>query len=271
MSFNFDLYVSRRSWLHRADPRVKLAFVVLGTVALLLFKNLWLMLVALAALHALVFSAGVPRSRVGWVWRAMLPLNVLIPLLWVIFYPEGEVVLVRFWFIRVTAFSVVRGVALALRLDAIAFVWFSWLFTTDQTTLVRSLVRLGLPYEWGLVLALSLRYIPTFYGLFGVVREAQQSRGLDLSAGPWLTRLRAYLPILIAMMISALRTAEKLGMALEARALGVPGVQRTAFREIAFRPLDYVYLAAALALFAGLIWLRWGYGLGAHPFYLLGL
>lgn len=270
MSFSFDLYVSRRSWLHRADPRVKLAFVALGTVVLLLFKNLWLMLAALAALHALVLSAEVPRGRVGWVWRAMLPLNVLLPVLWMIFYPEGGVVLLQFWFVRVTTLNLVQGVALVLRLDAIAFLWFSWLFTTDQATLVRSLVKLGLPYEWGLVLALGLRYIPTFYGLFGVVRDAQQSRGLDLSEGRWLTRLRAYLPILVAMIISALRTAEKLGMALEARALGLPGVRRSAFRETAFRPLDCAYLAAVVALFAVLVFLRWRYGLGTHPWWLVG-
>ena len=99
----------------------------------------------------------------------------------------------------------------------------------------------------GLVLAMGLRYIPTFSSLFGVVRDAQQSRGLDLSEGRWLARLRAHLPILVAMIISALRTAEKLGMALEARALGLPGVRRTAFREIAFRPVDYAFLALVLA------------------------
>jgi energy-coupling factor transport system permease protein len=268
VSFDFDLYVPRSSWLHRADPRIKLAFVVLGTGALLLFQNLWVMLAGLLVLHALLLSAKVPRDRIVWVWRAMLLLNILIPVLWVVFYPEGESVLFRFWFIRITALSVVRGVALALRLDAIAFLWFSWLFTTDQASLVRSLVRLGLPYEWGLVLALSFRYMPTFLGLFGVVMDAQQSRGLDLSQGRWLARLRAYLPILIAMVISALRTAERLGMALEARALGLPGVQRTAFREIVFRPLDAIYLVAVVALFGALALLRWRYGLGVHPLYL---
>jgi energy-coupling factor transport system permease protein len=270
VSFSFDLYVTRPSWLHRTDPRVKLFFVVLGTVVLLMFKNLWVMLAALVVLHALLLSANIPRSRIAWVWRAMLPLNILIPLLWVIFYPEGELVLLRFWFVRVTAFSVVQGVTLALRLDVIAFVWFSWLFTTNQASLVQSLVKLGLPYEWGLVLALALRYIPTFYGLFGVVVDAQQSRGLDLSKGHWLARLRAYLPILVAMIISALRTAEKLGMALESRALGLPGVRRTAFREIVFRPRDYAYLAFLAALFGSLAFLRWRYGFGGHPWWLAG-
>ncbi|MFZ5919169.1 MAG: energy-coupling factor transporter transmembrane component T family protein [Chloroflexota bacterium] len=268
MSWGFDLYVAKKSWLHRLDPRVKLVFVALSTAALLTFRNVWIMLAALIALHGLLLSARVPRQRLAWVWRAMLPLNILIPLLWVIFYPEGEPVL-RLWFVRLTPLSAVRGISLALRLDAIAFAWFSWLFTTDQATLVQSLVRLGLPYNWGLVLALSLRYIPTFYGLFGVVSDAQQSRGLDLSKGPWLSRLRAHLPILIAMIISALRTAEKLGMALEARALGAPGVRRTSLREITFRPVDYLILGGGMVGFVGLIWLRWYYGLGAHPLRLL--
>ena len=268
MSFNFDLYVACQSWLHRVDPRVKLVFVFLATVVLLMFKNLWVMLAALGALVALIFSAGVPRERVGWVCRAMLPLNIMIPVLWVLFYPEGEPTIFQFLFVRVTTFSLAKGITLALRLDAIAFAWFLWLFTTAQASLVRSLVKLGLPYNWGLVLALSLRYIPTFYSLFGVVSDAQKSRGLDLSEGRWVARLRAYMPILIAMLISALRSAEKLGRALESRALGLPGVERTAFREIRFRALDYAYLAIIAAIFVSLVLLRWRYGFGVHPIHL---
>ena len=57
-------------------------------------------------------------------------------------------------------------------------------------------------------------------------------------------------------------------MALEARALGLPGVRRTAFREIAFRPADYVYLVVVLTLFALLIFVRLRFGFGVHPLYL---
>jgi energy-coupling factor transport system permease protein len=183
MSFSFDLYVQRRSWLHAVDPRVKLAFVFLGTILMLTFKNLFIMLLSLVITHLLIFSAGVPGYKVKWVWKTMLPINILIPALWVVFYPEGPTVLFQFWFLKVTALSVVRGVSLALRLDAIAFICFTWLFTTGQASLVRSLVKLGLPFEWGLVLAIGLRYIPTFYGLYTVVSEAQQARALDLTRG----------------------------------------------------------------------------------------
>jgi len=277
MSFSFDLYVQRRSWLHAVDPRVKLAFVFLGTILMLTFKNLFIMFLSLVITHLLIFSAGVPGRKVKWVWKTMLPINILIPILWVIFYPEGPTVLFQFWFLKVTALSILRGVSLVLRLDAIAFICFTWLFTTDQAALVRSLVKLGLPFEWGLVLAIGLRYIPTFYGLYTVVSEAQQARALDLTQGNpstgsghrFFARVRSYLPILVAMMISALRTSEKLARAMESRALGLPGVKRTCLRDIHFRPADYVYTALLIAIFSVLITLRFQFGLGTHPLYLL--
>jgi energy-coupling factor transport system permease protein len=279
MSFSFDLYVPRRSWLHIVDPRVKLAFVFLGVILMLTFKNLFIMLLSLVITHLIISSAGVPGRKVKWVWKTMLPINILIPTLWVIFYPEGPTVLFRFWFLKVTALSVVRGVSLALRLDAIAFICFTWLFTTDQASLVRSLVKLGLPFEWGLVLAIGLRYIPTFYGLYTVISEAQQARALDLTGGSpstalrgsghrFFTRVKSHLPILVAMMISALRTSEKLARAMESRALGLPGVKRTCLRDIHFRPVDYFCTALLIAIFSVLLILRIQFGLGTHPLYL---
>jgi len=159
--------------------------------------------------------------------------------------------------------AAVRGAVLALRLDAIALIVFSWIFTTDQTRIVRGFVRLGLPFEGGLVLALSLRYIPLFYSTFDSISSAQQARGLDLSKGNFIQRSRNYVPILVAMMISALRASERLARALESRALGAQGIRRTAYREIAFRAADYLYVAAMLVGFGALLVLHLGLGVGS--------
>jgi energy-coupling factor transport system permease protein len=262
VSFSADLYVERDSWLHRMDPRVKVLYVTLGIVAILLFRNVMVILLALLLTQLLILSARIPKDKVGWVWKRMIPINILIPVLFVIFYPEGPV-LFEFLFVRITPLAAVRGLALVLRLDAIAFLVFSWMFTTDQTKIVRGFVRLGLPYNGGLVLALSLRYIPTFYGLYATVSEAQQARALDLGRGSFFQRLRQYLPILVAMIISALRTADKLSQALESRALGYGGARRTCYHDIAFRPVDYAYLGVILLAFAGALYVRFGLGAGS--------
>ena len=261
MSFSADVYVERDSWLHKMDPRIKVIYVVLGIVAILLFKNIFAVLFALILNQLLILSARVPKENIRWVWKRMIPINILIPTLFVIFYPEGPV-LFEFLFFKFTPLALARGLALAFRLDAIAFLVFMWMFTTDQTKIIRSFVKLGLPYNGGLVLAISLRYIPTFYGLYNTVSEAQQARALDLSKGNFIDRLRQYLPILVAMIISALRTADKLAKAMESRALGYAGARRTCLRDIAFRPIDYVYLGAILLTFAALLYMRFGLGAG---------
>lgn len=255
MSFSFDLYVERRSWLHRLDARVKLLFVAVASGLLLAYHDLPVMLGALAGAHAILLSAGIPRSRIRWVWRMMLPITILIPILWLLFYDDGGRLLLSFWFVRVTTMDVVRGLAVALRVDALAFVFFIWLFSTDQATLVRSLVRLGLPYEWGLVVAIAFRYLPTFYGVFGTIQDAQQARALDLSKGGPLKRARSYLPILVAMIITALRTTENLSRALEARAFG-SRTRRTCLHDLHARPLDVAVAVGMLVAAAALVWVR---------------
>jgi energy-coupling factor transport system permease protein len=268
MSYSFDLYVERVSWLHSLDARVKLLFVIAASAVLLAFNNLFLMLAALAAAHAVLFSAGIPRRKILWVWRMMLPITILIPSLWVIFYREGGTQLLSFWFIRITTMSLAHGLSVALRVDSLAFVFFVWLFSTDQTLLVRSLVKLGLPYEWGLMIAIAFRYLPTFYGVFTVISEAQQARALDLSKGGLLKKGRAYLPIMIAMMITALRTTENLSKALEARAFR-PGMRRTSLKELHARPVDCAAMVIILAGAALLLWARFSLGFGSQPWSLL--
>jgi len=261
---SFDLYVARSSWLHTLDPRVKLLFVVLSTVLLLTLTNLYLFLAMLALYHLIIFSAGIPVSRVRWAWRVILPPTILIPLLWPLFYQEGGPVLLHWGPFRVSAMSWWEGVAMAARLDALAFAFFTWLFSTDQTSLVRGFVRLGLPFEWGLMLTIALRYVPTFYGAFVTISEAQSARGLVIPRRNLVKRIRSYLPILVAMIISALRTSDKLATAMESRALGLKGVKRTCLRDIRFRPTDYVYTALLIAIFSVLFILRFQFSFGTH-------
>ena len=126
---------------------------------------------------------------------------------------------------------------------ALAFVALLPLFSTSRYMLVRGLLRLGLPYSAGLTVMLALRYIPTFLNLFAAIRQAQEARGW-LPQGRLLARLRAFLPVLVAMVIASLRTADQLAMAMAVRGLNANPTHRTAWRDIQMRPWDW--LAAGL-------------------------
>jgi energy-coupling factor transport system permease protein len=264
MSLAFDLYLPRPSWLHRLDPRVKLGLLLAGTVLLLTFQSFFVCLSWLVLNQVLFLSAQVPLAKVRGVWLLMLPVSVLVALTWPLVYQEGTTVWFALGIVKITPLAVIHGLALALRLNALAQIYFLLLFTTDQMTLVRGLVALGVPFDWGLTLAIALRYIPAFFGTFQMIAEAQQARGLQLNRGPWLKRLRAYLPILVAMIITALRTMDNLSRALEARAFGATP-HRTALKTLAFTRRDGVVLLAGGLAAAGLLFARLALGFGALP------
>ncbi len=264
MSLMYDLYQPGRSPLHRADPRVKLLGVVCASAALLTIQNLWLILLALAGVHGLLLGAGVRRERILWIWRVTLPTVLLIAILWALLNPTPEEPWLAWWLIRLSAYNLAQGLAIGLRIAALAFVVFCWLFTTEQSDLVLGLVSLGLPYTWGLVLAMALRYLPTLGSAFRTISEAQQARALDLTRGGPVRRAKAYIPITVAMLIASLRTTQHVSYALESRALGALP-HRTYLRQLHFRPRDWAYTIGILLATGVFFWARLALGLGTHP------
>jgi energy-coupling factor transport system permease protein len=251
----FDLYVGRETWLQALDPRVKLFFVVVATAFLFIVPWIWMAVAMALFCSGLMRAARVPWSEIGKVWRAMGILAAMVIVLTAIFGGGGGAVLLQIGPVLVTAGSLAQGLLLAARLVALALVFALWLYTTDQAAMVRGFLALRMPYEWGLTLALALRYLPIFAGLYSQVRDAQQARGLDLTGGGLWARLRALQPVLIAMIITALRNSEHLGWALEARALGARGVRRTVFRPLCMTRTDWLAagVLAATLLFAVLL------------------
>lgn len=259
-----SLYYPADSWLHRMDARVKLALMVCGLILIFVTGNVWLMALLVAAGQGVLVSAHIAHDRIRGIWRAIWITVVLVFVLWVLFYPDEGPAFFSWWHIHLTWAGLARGAVIALRLAAVALVLFAWLFTTSETHLTLSLHWLGLPYVWCLTLAMALRYVPTMAELFRMTEEAQQARGLDLTHSGLLARARAYVPITVAMLISALRTATNLAHALDARALGaVP--QRTWLHRLHMRGVDWRWLLAGLAITAIWLTLRYRVGWGAAP------
>lgn len=256
MRANFDLYVRRDTWLHRLDPRVKLAFVIVATLLTFLWPTVWTAIGMILLTGAATWQARIPAAHVIRVWRVMVPLVILVFGLTALFGNGDGAIGLHVGPLGVTPASVLRGVLLSTRLLALALIVALWLFTTDQATMVRGFVALRLPYEWGLTLALALRYLPLFAGQFEQVRDAQQARGLDLEGGGFWRRLQAYRPVLVAMMINALRNSERLGWALEARAVGARGVRRSVFRPLRLQRTDVIVLIVLTAVLIGAVLLR---------------
>ena len=121
------------------------------------------------------------------------------------------------------------------------------------------MVKLGLPYTWGLTISLALRFLPAIEDLFHKVRDAQSARGW-VAEGNLFKRVREYIPILVAVLIGTLRMSDQLTLALAAR--GIEGARpRSTWRELRMAPRDWWFVAVVTVGFGGLIALGMtGYG-----------
>jgi energy-coupling factor transport system permease protein len=259
-----ELYLARDSWLHRMDPRAKLWAVLLAGIAGLMFRNIAILAGLLVATQVLLLSARIPPERLRWLWARIAPLLVMILILQPLFSPGSGPDLVQLGPLRLTVTGLLDGASFALRAASLAFVAAVLLLTTEPTQLVRGLVKLGLPYAWGLTVSLAIRYLPTTYSLYVTVSEAQQARGLIVGQGNLVVRARSYLPIMVATIISALRQSDLLGLALAARGLGFPR-RRTTLYDVHLSPGDWLAVALVSVAFASLVLLRFRAGFGGAP------
>jgi energy-coupling factor transport system permease protein len=266
MSQRFDLYLPLDSWLHRMDPRAKLWAVLMAGTLGLLFKQIGVLVALLLLANLVLLSARIPPDRIRWIWTRLAPLLVMILILQPLFAPGPGPDLFRVGPVRLTVAGLLDGVSFAARAAALAFIAAVLLLTTDPTQLVQGLVKVGLPYPLGLTVGLAFRYVPTTFGLFMTIREAQQARGWIMDEGNLLQRARAYLPILVATIIAALRMADNLGLALAARGLGYPA-QRTALHDIQFSAIDWLTVIVSSLVFAAMIAVRFGLGFGGEPWF----
>ena len=123
--------------------------------------------------------------------------------------------------------------------------------------MLRPLARLGFPsHEIALMLSIALRYVPTLMDEATKIMNAQRSRGVDFNEGSFMDRIKAIVPILIPLFVSAFNRAEEMANAMEAR--GYKGGQgRSKYRQLAYSRLDLYALLGLVVVTIGMVATRW--------------
>ena len=234
-----DVYVPKDTMLHRLDPRAKIIGALLLTVLCFFLTNIIFLAFLLIFLQVLIATTGIKwKSYRSSVWL-VARFSIILVLLWPFFDKMGDPVLLDLWAYKVTLPALLRSSTVSLRLFVIASGWLILLISTRQGILVRGLVKLGCPYDFGISLSIGLRYIPNFIGVIEMIKGAQLSRGLDLKKGGPIMRARKLIPVLVPTFVIAIRTIEGLSSALVSRGYGA-SAERTFYRDIKMRISDAV-------------------------------
>ena len=234
-----------RGWelLYRLDPRGKLLFVIGLALYLALAARPEVMLLTLVGLHLLCLLSAGTRARLVPLWRALLPLAITIVLLGSLRWRPVEPLL-ALGPLAITWPALWRAIGLAARIAALSLGLSLLLWTTEPGDLVAGLTRLGVPFAYGFAFVMALQYVMTFRLRFQQILEAQQSRGLTLPRANPIRAARTYIPVIVPLIISALRAVDSLSLALQSRGFGA-STRRTSRRVLHVAALDWLFVLAA--------------------------
>jgi len=157
------------------------------------------------------------------------------------------------------------GLGLGLRIAAIAVASSLALATTDPADLAAGLIgHLRVPPRLAVGALASLRMAPILATEWGTIALARRARGVDAGRNP-LVAMRLALGALVILLVSAIRRASRMALAMDARGFA-SGIPRTLARPPRMRRTDWLLLAAAGALSGAAVGIS--VALGTHAFLL---
>jgi energy-coupling factor transport system permease protein len=251
------LYLPSQSAVHRLHPVTKMASLLAVIVAAFLVDRPLVLAPLLVAIVGLLVAVGggdnLRRFRLMFVLVFVFTLVV-----WTFFGGGAAGVPTRAGFLL--------GLSTAVRLSTFLAAGLVFLTTTRVEEVAYALGRVGVPYKVGFTLMLSFRLVPVFFDAAVSVVQAQRCRGLPFDRGGPLTRLRRFVPVIVPVLIGALRRADRMAMALELRGFN-SGRPRTTYLRARPHPRDAfagAIAAGVLAVYVGL-WYTGAGHVGPQP------
>ena len=255
-------YIPGNSIIHRLDPRSKLVAMILLIIIAFWGNNPITNLILFIATGIFVVLSEVPLSFFIKGLRSMFFL-IAFTTLFQLFFISGGHVLFEMGFIKITSYGIEQAGIIFCRFVLIVF--FSTLLTlttmplslaTAVESLLGPLKRFKVPvHEIGLMLSMSLRFVPTLMDDTIRIMNAQKARGVDFGEGNVIQKVKAMIPILIPLFATSLKRADSLATAMEARGYQ-GGNGRSQYRQLNWMNRDSIALLFVCVLGAILFLLK---------------
>ncbi len=249
-------YYPVESPVHRLDPRIKLLASIIY-IAMLFFVRHFIVFGVIAAMLLVVIALSrVPLFKVLKSLKIIIFLLVFMLIMTVFFYSGTGTLWWSFGIIKIYKEAVVNALFLCARLILLVLGPTMLTYTTtpvELTDALESVLKpfslIGIPVHYlAIVMQLALRLIPTFLEETDKIINAQKSRCADFDSGNIFKRAKAMIPVLIPLIISAIKRADDLADAMDSRCYrGAKG--RTRYKKMKLRACDVLSFAGVLIVF----------------------
>lgn len=273
-SRGYVVYYAGDTLIHKLDPRAKLIMLAYFVGLALLFSNpIHLALVLLAAI-LIWFYARIPAKEVSRVYKYVYGTLALVIIIQGLSFPTGTEIL------RIipenpllgnvgalTIEGLVYGIAISERILIMMIIGPLVIYTTPLDRLILGMVKMKMPYTIAYIMSSALNILPSVQLEIATIIEAQTARAFTkLETGGFVERMRAYIPILVPLIVSMARNSTQLSLAMAARAFGA-SKERTFYRDIKAETKDYIVIGIMVVTFVIFVYAYIVYGFGAFDFY----
>lgn len=254
-------YYPTESVIHDLDPRTKLAITFVYLLSLFLANNRFMYLLAMAILILYILLSKVP---LGYMIKGLrgIVFFILLSVVLNMFFTKGDS-FIDWWFIhiswqgfRIACYTMLRIIFLVLGASVITYTTTPTKLTDGLERGFHWLKRLKVPvHEVAMMVSIALRFIPILIEELDKIMKAQQARCADFENGTILTRLKSLFPVILPMFVSAIRRANELALAMEARCYH-GGEGRTKMKPLKYTAADGAAYGILILYLAGMIGMR---------------
>ena len=223
--------------IHNMDPRMKFFYVIVIFIAAVMFSKIIPLAVLFLMQLPFVFLARVQKQ---WL-RSLRGAAFLAAFIFIInivttFFTKGY---------TLPIVDIENAVAMTLRFVVLVESFSVFFLTTSPDHLGLALEQSRVPYEFAFAFTTAVRFVPVLAEEAQTIMDAQKARGLELEKGNLMKRIRNYIPVLIPLIVSAIRRSLELAEAMESRAWGA-SKKRTNLYALKLHKGDYTLLAISI-------------------------
>ena len=252
-------YHSTDSPIHRLDPRVKLVCTAIFMVSCFFVHNAATLAVSAVTIGIVAACSHVPVRRMLAQIRPIALFLVVTSFINLFFVKTGPLV-TSLGPVQIHANGISAALLYTLRFFLLLLTGSLLTLTTTPTALadaaenvLRPLERIGVPVRQGaLVLSIALRFVPTLAQEADNIVAAQTARGADLEGKGAIAYARACVPLIVPLFASALRHADNLGCAMDARCY-TGGADRTHYHVMRIEPVRDFPIVFGLVIYLAIL------------------
>jgi energy-coupling factor transport system permease protein len=262
-------YVPEESPIYSTHPATRVLFLmVVSLFPLFISAPEWNFLIVVLIVVLMAFSR-IDLTTLKIYVPVAVSMGSIILLSYTVFaghHPEFHE-LARVLGIRIYYERIIDAITVYFQILPMIFIMVYFLSTSRERDIVIALRTFRIPFAATYLVAMALRSVGMVIEDFSIVRQAEKARGFDPVGKSIFYKIRQFVMYIIPLFALALRRADEFANALTARGYSFTGLLQNPKRadfvltHYTVHYYDYLIGIVLLLILAGLLVLRYGFGL----------